>query len=53
MKNEEFIIEVHSSIEFPSKWIYVAGNSIEDYMRNETLYQISMQKSSAHRNERV
>jgi hypothetical protein len=35
MKNEEFIIEVHLTIEFTSKSIYVAHNSIEDYMKNE------------------
>ncbi len=35
MRNEESIVDVDSTIEFTSKGIYVARNSIEDYMRNE------------------
>jgi hypothetical protein len=35
MRNEEFIPKVHSAIEFNLKWMDVARENIEDYMRNE------------------
>ncbi len=35
IRNEKFIREVHSTIEFSSMWMDVARENIEDYMRNE------------------
>jgi hypothetical protein len=35
MKNGEFLITIPSPIEFTSKWMYVARDNIEDYIRHE------------------